>query len=364
LAQKDFKAVVTIVPKDPDAIKKLKQCEKDIREDAFAKAIESEVQEEVVFDPETIIVEESYNGPRLDQSFNPNPFPDPENKGMAPEPVLTQEFVMQTFEYFRQEKLLHRKYVVQILLAAIKLFSSLDSLLSLNLPRSSSGEDSEITGTFTVCGDTHGQFYDLANIFALGGFPSATNFYVFNGDFVDRGSFSFETVFSLICWKLAFPQSLHMLRGNHETKNMNKIYGFIGEIKHKYDDKVMGLFSKLFQALPLAAVIEKKVFVVHGGLSTQEGGVALEEIRKIPRFREPPESGLMSDLLWSGKRILLLSFYKLFHHCFLCLIIVFFRPSTTERSSPFQKRTRVFLRTRLHGGLSSPEQLATGRSIS
>lgn len=85
---------------------------------------------------------------------------------------------------------------------------------------------------------------------------------------------------------------------------MNKIYGFHGEIKHKYDDKIMYLFSKLFQSLPLAAVIEKKVFVVHGGLSTQnEGVVTLDEIRGISRFAEPPESGLMSDLLWSGKVI-------------------------------------------------------------
>lgn len=82
---------------------------------------------------------------------------------------------------------------------------------------------------------------------------------------------------------------------------MNKIYGFIGEIKHKYDDTVMNLFSKLFQCLPLAAVIEDKVFVVHGGLSTQDDGrVSLSEIESLSRIREPPESGLMSDLLWSG----------------------------------------------------------------
>jgi diadenosine tetraphosphatase ApaH/serine/threonine PP2A family protein phosphatase len=88
----------------------------------------------------------------------------------------------------------------------------------------------------------------------------------------------------------------------HLSRNMNKIYGFLGEIKHKYDDKVMSLFSKVFQALPLCAVIENNVFVVHGGLSTENGGaVSLEEINKISRFREPPESGLMSDLLWSGR---------------------------------------------------------------
>lgn len=82
---------------------------------------------------------------------------------------------------------------------------------------------------------------------------------------------------------------------------MNKIYGFIGEVHHKYDKNVMNMFTKLFQSLPLAAVIENKVFVVHGGLSTQNNGeVELSEINKIQRFREPPESGLMSDLLWSG----------------------------------------------------------------
>ena len=82
---------------------------------------------------------------------------------------------------------------------------------------------------------------------------------------------------------------------------MNAMYGFLGEIKHKYDDSVMKAFTRLFQCLPLAAVVHDKVFVVHGGLSTQEGGVTLREIEQLQRFREPPQGGLMSDLLWSGK---------------------------------------------------------------
>lgn len=86
---------------------------------------------------------------------------------------------------------------------------------------------------------------------------------------------------------------------------MNKIYGFHGEVKHKYDEKVMDVFSRLFQALPLAATIEGKVFVTHGGLSTQEGGVSLDEIAAINRFMEPPQSGLMSDLMWSGECVCL-----------------------------------------------------------
>ena len=128
--------------------------------------------------------------------------------------------------------------------------------------------------------------------------PSETNPYLFNGDYVDRGSFSFEVVITFIAFKLLYPRSFHMLRGNHETKSMNKIYGFEGEVLHKYDKVVMDVFTEVFQALPLSACINEKVFVVHGGLF-KEDGVKLQQIREIDRFREPPDSGLMSDCMWS-----------------------------------------------------------------
>lgn len=140
------------------------------------------------------------------------------------------------------------------------------------------------------------------NMFQIGGMPSSTNPYLFNGDFVDRGSFSLEVIVTLLAFKLAIPDGLHMTRGNHETKGMNKIYGFEGEVKHKYDNVVMQLFSEVFQWIPLCAVINDAVFVVHGGLSTINSGcVTLKEIEELKRDREPPESGLMSDLMWSGK---------------------------------------------------------------
>lgn len=281
------------MPKDKDAQLKLKACEKAVREEAFSKAIESEAPAEEIIAVEGIIVEDSYTGPRLETSAD----------GKA---IFTMTFLMDALEHMKAQKLVHKKFVIQVLLAAIEHFKSQPSMISLSLPRKSNSNGSETTegevnGSFNVCGDTHGQYYDLLNIFQLGGFPSETNYYLFNGDFVDRGSFSFENVFLLLLFKLTMPNALFMLRGNHETKNMNKIYGFVGEVQHKYDDKVMNLFAKLFQCLPLCAVIEKKVFVVHGGLSTQEGGVALDELIAINRFREPPETGLMSDLLWSGK---------------------------------------------------------------
>jgi serine/threonine-protein phosphatase 5 len=83
---------------------------------------------------------------------------------------------------------------------------------------------------------------------------------------------------------------------------MNYMYGFQGEIKHKYDDTVMKMFTALFRTLPLAAVLHDKVFVVHGGISVKdEGRVLLRDIECIDRFKEPPGAGLMSDLLWAGE---------------------------------------------------------------
>lgn len=184
------------------------------------------------------------------------------------------DFVTVLMEFYREQQSLHRRYVVQILQMATAHIRSLPSLQRLYLPGADSTateEEAKIEGegTFTVCGDTHGQYYDLLRIFELGGMPSSTSRYLFNGDFVDRGSFSFETIMLLLTIMLARPKDLFLHRGNHETKNMNKIYGFEGEVKHKYDDKIFSLFSKLFQSLPLASVIQDKVCFILSALCEQ-----------------------------------------------------------------------------------------------
>ena len=71
-----------------------------------------------------------------------------------------------------------------------------------------------------------------------------------------------EVILTLFMYQLLHPKGMYLTRGNHETKNMNKLYGFEGEVKHKFDEKIMSLFAEAFQWLPLCAVIEKKVFVV------------------------------------------------------------------------------------------------------
>ncbi|KAM0053340.1 Serine/threonine-protein phosphatase 5 [Helianthus debilis subsp. tardiflorus] len=135
---------------------------------------------------------------------------------------------------------------------------------------------------FTVCGDVHGQ---------LNGLPSEDNPYLFNGAFLVRGSFSVEVILTLFAFKCMSPSAIHLSCGNHESKSMNKIYGFEGEVRSKLSDKFVELFAEVFCYLPLAHVINEKVFVVHGGLFSTDG-VKLSDIRAIDRFCEPPEEGI------------------------------------------------------------------------
>ncbi|CAN1160759.1 Serine/threonine-protein phosphatase 5 [Linum perenne] len=203
--------------------------------------------------------------------------------------VITLDFVKKMMDDFKNEKRLHRRYAFQIVLQTREMLQALPSLVDIDVPHGKH---------FTVCGDVHGQFYDLLNIFELNGLPSEDNPYLFNGDFVDRGSFSVEVILLLFAFKCMCPSAMHLARGNHESKSMNKIYGFEGEVRAKLNDKFVELFAEVFCCLPLAHVINKKVFVVHGGLFSVDG-VKLSDIRAIDRFCEPPEEGLMCELLWS-----------------------------------------------------------------
>jgi len=273
-ALKDFKAVRQLKPSDRDALEKFKACEKEVKREAFRLAIHSDDPDEASFadslDPETIAIESSYTGPTLSWP-------------------LSHDEVVALAQALKDQKRLHKKHAYQVLLEVKKVLETYPSLVDVPVP----------DGTFiNVCGDTHGQYYDLLNIFEKFGYPSESNPYLFNGDFVDRGSFSLEVVLLLFTFKALYPNSLHMTRGNHETLNMNKVYGFEGEVKHKYDAKMFQLFTEVFHCLPLAYCLGSKVLVVHGGLFSRDD-VTLDEIRKIDRRREPPDEGLMSEILWS-----------------------------------------------------------------
>jgi len=303
LARKDFRTVCKLQPKSKDARAKLAEVEKEIREEAFAKAIEADQTAPLSqsYDPSTIDIAASYDGPHPTAA---GVFTDMDAEIALFEPGnLPRDFVLACCQLFKDQKLLHRRYVARVLLSARKYFAALPSLVEIGIPQeppplNQNATVGDAAPRVTVCGDTHGQYYDVLNIFEMNGWPDANNPYLFNGDFVDRGSFSVEVILSFLLWKLYDPSCIYLSRGNHETKNMNRIYGFEGEVKAKYDDKIFQLFLEVFEWLPLAATIEKKVFVTHGGLPV-EPGITLDDVRRIKRGMEPPEKGLMSDLLWS-----------------------------------------------------------------
>jgi serine/threonine-protein phosphatase 2A catalytic subunit len=149
----------------------------------------------------------------------------------------------------------------------------------------------------TVCGDIHGQFHDLMELFRIGGVAPDTNF-LFQGDYVDRGYFSVETVTLLVCLKVRYKDRVYILRGNHESRQITQVYGFYDECMRKYGSaNVWKLFTDLFDYLPLTALIDDAVFCLHGGLSPSIE--TLENVRALDRVQEVPHEGPMCDLLWS-----------------------------------------------------------------
>ena len=154
----------------------------------------------------------------------------------------------------------------------------------------------ELESPITVCGDIHGQYPDLLKLFELGGFPPDKN-YIFMGDYVDRGKQSIECICLLLCYKIKFDENFFILRGNHECGSINRIYGFFDECKRRYNVKLCKSFVDLFNCLPIAASIDDKIFIVHGGLSPELKTV--EQIQKIMRPTDVPEEGLLCDILWS-----------------------------------------------------------------
>lgn len=166
-----------------------------------------------------------------------------------------------------------------------------------------------------IFGDIHGQYADLMRFFDLWGAPcgpdeAADNYsYVFLGDYVDRGSHSLETICLLMALKVKFPDSVHLLRGNHEDRWINQTFGFFDECEARLGeapdspDSVFSAVNAFFEFLPLAALVDDRIFCVHGGI-----GSSLRSVKEIFELQRPlqvvhevstPLEKLVVDLLWS-----------------------------------------------------------------
>ena len=105
-------------------------------------------------------------------------------------------------------------------------------------------------------------------LFEYAKYPPESN-YLFLGDYVDRGKHGLETICLLFIYKIKYPDNFFLLRGNHECSTINKIYGFYDECKRRYSLKIWKLFSDCFNYMPICALIDHKIFCVHGGLSPE-----------------------------------------------------------------------------------------------
>ena len=156
-----------------------------------------------------------------------------------------------------------------------------------------------------VIGDIHGNLSDLLSLEAClwKRFPLVPANLVFLGDMVDRGRWSIECVTYLICLKILMPDKVTLLRGNHETRQLQCHYTYRNECLKKYGneygERIWQLTNRIFDLLPLCAVIDEKIFCAHGGIP--KSALNLKEIDTIlPKVIDTPEeNAIVWEMLWS-----------------------------------------------------------------
>lgn len=295
-ARKDLIIVLKFKPNELTAKNALAICDKVIQKENFEKAISGGDSSKVdlcqtlnisSFDANADLLK--YDGKTLE--FEQVKSDSGANAGVRVN-NMNQEFISYMInEIFLEGKKLPKAYVAAIISHADYLFKQENSVVELD---NREKPDTRIS----VCGDTHGQFYDVLNIFKSYGKVGGSNVYLFNGDFVDRGSWSCEVAILFYSLKIVYPQNIYLNRGNHETNSMNKVYGFEDECKYKYSQRIFDLFSQSFESLPLATVINSSYLVVHGGLPS-DTSATVEDMKKIDRFHQPPREGTFMELLWA-----------------------------------------------------------------
>lgn len=302
-----FKKLLEKAPNNELALTKYKQCKLSTKRQEFEKAIA--VDFNLFFfhniDYEKIQIEKLWRGPDLGIIVQK-----PKNDIQVSIEGLDINYLKYMIKTFKEGGRLPKKHVFAIVTKVYEMFKKEKTMMEILMPHTELEYDLKEHEIFlqnakkmTIVGDTHGQFYDLLNLFDKFGFVSDEHVYLFNGDFVDRGSWSCEIALYLYVLKIIFPNSVFINRGNHETSDMNKAYGFSDECEHKYSKKIFEAFLESFNSLPLAALINRSFLCMHGGLFLDDN-ITLEDIKNIDRFSvfdayQSPKEGLAMELLWT-----------------------------------------------------------------
>lgn len=328
----DLRMVLKLDPRNAAVKTQLDATVKLVRRLDFEKAIRVDegtppsktVEEYLEQDVSSAKLPDNYDGPRLPTEATDGRPISNEVEGKAYLGRIDDKFIDEMLSYFKEGKRLPNAIAWRIILGALRAFQQEPPLVEYPVQSET---------TIAVVGDTHGQFYDFVHLLTLTGRPSSRHAVLFNGDFVDRGSWSVEIALTIFAFKWLYPTTTLVNRGNHETSDMNKVYGFEGECKAKFNgDMAFKLFTEAFIAIPLATLVSptqapllaeqlpaeaskslaqtapivnkdtgfKRFFVVHGGLFSKDN-VTLKDIRAIDRFakKQPGQEGLMMELLWS-----------------------------------------------------------------
>ena len=332
----DLKMVLKLDPRNAQVKAQLDATSKLVRRLEFEKAIHVEegpaasqtIEEYLEHGMGGAAISSDYTGPRLPTEATSSQRISPLIEDKPYLGRIDDAFIDKMIQHFRDGKQLPNGIAWAIVLGALRAFEQEPSLVEYTVPEGA---------TIDVVGDTHGQFYDFLHLLTLTGRPSASHAVLFNGDFVDRGSWSVEIALTIFAFKWLYPSTTLINRGNHETSDMNKVYGFEGECRAKFGgDMTFKLFTQAFVAIPLATLISasrsplptdklpataskslaqtapivdkktghKRFFVVHGGLFSKDN-VTLSDIRAVDRFakKQPGQEGLMMELLWSDPQV-------------------------------------------------------------
>ncbi|CAF2529170.1 unnamed protein product [Rotaria sp. Silwood2] len=208
--------------------------------------------------PDHIQVESNYQGPHIKNS-------------------ITRSTLVDLIEAFQKGQVLHEKYVYVILHQARAILKTLPNVNHIDLYN---------LHHIFIIGDLHGQLADLLHIFNVNGLPATYNPYIFNGDFVDRGSNSVEVILLLLVALIIYPSSVFLNRGNHEDYMITLRYGFESEVNRKYakcKTRLLDLFKDIFSWLPIYSSVDtgkSKLIIVHGGISDR---ICLSQINSLAR---------------------------------------------------------------------------------